>query len=45
MRVQHRASPQNGRQSNSAPHPAGTYDQIIADPAQVKRAGIDLRQL
>jgi hypothetical protein len=45
MRVQHRASPQDGRQSNSAPHPAGADDQIIADPAQGKCARIDLRQL
>jgi hypothetical protein len=45
MRIQHCASPQDGRQSNSASHPAGSDDQIVADPAQAKRAGIDLRQL
>jgi hypothetical protein len=45
MRVQYRASPQDGRQPNSASHPAGANDQVVADSAKGKRAGIDLRQL
>jgi hypothetical protein len=45
MGVQDRAPPQDGRQSNSAPHPAGADDQVVADPAEGKRAGVDLRQL
>jgi hypothetical protein len=45
MRVHYRASPQDGRQSDSAPHPTGTDDQVVADPAQAERPGIDLRQL
>jgi hypothetical protein len=45
MRVHYRASPQDRRQPNSAPHPTGADDQIVADPAKGKRAGIDLRQL
>jgi hypothetical protein len=45
MRVHHRASAQNGRQSNSASHASGADDQVVADPAQGKRAGLNLRQL
>jgi hypothetical protein len=45
MRVQHRASPQDGRQPNSASHPADADDQIVVDSAQGKRARIDLRLL
>jgi hypothetical protein len=45
MRIDYRASPQDGRQSDSAPHATGTDDQVVADPAQAERPGIDLRQL
>ena len=45
LRVGHDASPQDGRQSNPAPHAPCADDQIIVDPAQRQRRRVDLRQL